>query len=667
MLVPVLALLTLLQQPQATPPAVARVAVSPANPTVVAGDSLRLSAQALDAQGQPISGVRILFAAANMGSFEGSVDTSGLVRGGAMGNLPVTAVALVPGGRPVTQRIELRIVPGPAAKVAVTPARSKLLVGQRLRLVGSSYSAAGDRRDDRLAWTTSAAGIAQVSGAGVVTAIAPGRATITARVGSAAQAIPVEVVSANVSSIAVTPAATTGRTGDVIRFRALVRDRAGREITGLTPTWLVSPGMGAIDDGGAFVGNNAGTYQVTASFGSRSADATVTLNARDVGRSVKLVGKVVRSAFATSEVWIHPNGRVAYLGTTFGADRVYAIDISNPANPTIVDSIIINARVINDMMTTPDGNYMVITREGADNRKNGIVIADTRDPLHPKALSEFTEGVTAGVHSAFVHRQEKYGTHVYLTNDGTGALHVIDINDPAHPKEVAQWRPKQIAAGVMLHDVDVQNGLVYASWWNDGLIILDVGNGIKGGTPDKPVMVSQFKYNLDSLYRRAELDGGPGFIRGTHTAWRHKNYVFIADEVFGNEAAVKLFSGGISRAFGRLQVIDVSDIANPRSVAWYEPEYGGVHNVWALGDTLYIGAYNAGFKAFDVSGELRGDLSAQGRLIGDFMPADPKGKTPNSTMTWGVVVNPKDGLAYVNDFNSGLYVLRLEPKQNVVP
>jgi hypothetical protein len=36
-------------------------------------------------------------------------------------------------------------------------------------------------------------------------------------------------------------------------------------------------------------------------------------------------------------------------------------------------------------------------------------------------------------------------------------------------------------------------------------------------------------------------------------------------------------------------------------------------------------------------------------------------------MTWGVVVNPKDGLAYVNDFNSGLYVLRLEPKHPVVP
>jgi hypothetical protein len=36
---------------------------------------------------------------------------------------------------------------------------------------------------------------------------------------------------------------------------------------------------------------------------------------------------------------------------------------------------------------------------------------------------------------------------------------------------------------VMLHDVDVQDGLLYGSWWNDGLVILDVGNGIKVSAP----------------------------------------------------------------------------------------------------------------------------------------------------------------------------------------
>jgi hypothetical protein len=232
---------------------------------------------------------------------------------------------------------------------------------------------------------------------------------------------------------------------------------------------------------------------------------------------------------------------------------------------------------------------------------------------------------------------------------------------------VARWKPKQAATGVMLHDIDVQDGLVYASWWNDGLVILDVGNGVRGGTPSKPVLVSQLKYDLDSLYRKVEQDGGTGFVRGTHTAWRHKNYVFIADEVFGNSALQSLYTWAPSRAYGRLHVVDVADVTRPRIVAWYEPEYGGVHNIWVAGDTLYMGAYNAGFKAFDVSGELRGDLLQQGRQIAEFMPMDPNAKVPNAPMTWGVVVNPKDGLAYVNDFNSGLYIIRLEPKQRIVP
>jgi hypothetical protein len=663
MYVPILALAALMQQPSPQPTPVARIVITPANPTVVAGDSLRLQAQALDASGRPVP-ARIVFNLTGP-SFEGTVDTAGMVRGGTVGDLSIAAVAIQP--PPIVHRFVVRIVPGPAARIAVSPATVKLLPGQRLTLTASSYSAGGDRRDDRIAWSSSAPRVADVTQGGVVSATAAGRATITARVGGITRAVPVEVVPVTNASVAISPPSTTGRTGDVIRFRAIVKDPAGREISGLTPTWYLSPGEALIDEGGAFVGNRAGTYRVTVAFGARTAEATVTLAPRDAGRSVKVVGKLLRSAFPTSEVWLHPNGRVAYLGTHLGGDRVYAIDITDPASPRVVDSIVVNARVINDIMTTPDGNYTVITREGADNRKNGIVIADTRDPLHPTALSEFTEGVTSGVHSAFVHQQPKYGTHVYLTNDGTGALHIVDINDPAKPREVAQWKPRQTTAGISLHDIDVQNGLVYASWWNDGLIILDVGNGVKGGTPDKPVLVSQFKYNLDSLYSRVALEGGPGFIRGTHTAWRHRNYVFIADEVFGNNEIQALFSGKPSRAHGRLQVIDVSDVQNPRSVAWYEPEYGGVHNVWVLGDTLYIGAYNAGFKAFDVSGELRGDLYAQGRLIGDYLPADPQGKIPNSPMTWGVVVNPKDGLAYVNDFNSGLWVLRLEPKQRVVP
>ena len=185
-------------------------------------------------------------------------------------------------------------------------------------------------------------------------------------------------------------------------------------------------------------------------------------------------------------------------------------------------------------MTDEAGKVMVFTREGASDRKNGIVIATLDDPLHPKVVAEFTEGVTAGVHSAFIYTQPKYGTHVYLTNDGTGAIHV-DRHQRSGASQAGRacGRRRGRTRGAYLHDIDVQDGMLYASYWHDGLVILDVGKGIKGGSPSNPELVSQYKYDLDSLYRQVAENGGPGFIRGTHTAWRHGNYVFVGDEVFG--------------------------------------------------------------------------------------------------------------------------------------
>ena len=661
---PALALAGALSVSASAQQTVARINVTPAAPRMTAGDTLRLKAEALDAAGRPVAGVTIRFQQAGA-QFEGTVDENGLVSAGAVSTIPVAVTAIVQGERPVIKRVEVTVLPGPAATIVLEVRPAKLLAGQTLQMRALVFSRAGDLRGDAVSWSSSASAVVRAGTDGTLTAVAPGRAVITASAGAARETLTLDVVAANVGTVSISPAAPHARTGDVIRFRLTVKDASGAEVHGLTPTWAFAPGQGAIDGDGAFVGYDAGTYTVTAHVGPRAVQTTVTLTARDVRRPAKVVGSVIRTTFPTSEVWVHPNGRVAYLGTHLGGDRVYVLDVADPARPAIVDSVIVNARVINDVMTSEDGRVLVITREGADNRKNGIVVCTLDDPLHPKPVGEFTEGVTAGVHSAYVYTQPGFGRHVYLTNDGTGALHVVDINDPAHPKQVAVWKTPRTEAGRMLHDIDVRDGLLYASYWNDGLVILDIGKGLKGGSPSNPQLVSQFKYDLNALYRQVEAVDGPGYIRGTHTAWRHDKYVFLADEVFALSDGERLFNKQPARAYGRLQVVDVSDVFHPKSVAFYEPEYGGVHNVWVAGDTLYMGAYNAGFRAFDISGELRGDLRAQQREIAHVNPTDPKGFIPNSTFTWGVVV--KNGLAYVNDFNTGLFIVRIEPRAVVVP
>jgi len=644
-----------------TPSPIARLEVLPGTSLQIpAGDSLQLAARAYDASGNPVPDVTYRYFGAG-GRFEGTVDSTGKVRSGSTGTLAVSVIARVPGTKPVVERVEVQMVPGPAVRVAVAPAVGKLVVGQRLRLSGASYSRAGDERGDKLAWKSSAPGVVSVSEYGVLTAIATGRATITASAGAASATLPVEVVANTIARVELSPARKEARTGDVIAFSVTARDARGKEIRGLTPTWTFAPGRGELTSDGAFVGYEAGDYFVTASFGVASAEAAVTLRARDVRRPAEVVGRLPRTRFTTEEVWVMPDGKHAFLGSGSGGDVLYAIDISDPAAPTVTDSIVVNTRRVNDVMSTPDGKYIVFTREGASDRKNGIVIASTEDPAHPKVIAEFTEGVTSGVHSAFVYRQEKYGTNIFLTNDGTGAMHVINIDDPYHPRELAQWRTDRPDAGRTLHDIDVQDGLAYLSYWNDGLVVLDVGNGMKGGSPSNPVLVTQYKYDLNALYADVEAVGGPGFIRGTHTAWRHKDYVFIADEVFPASGVKGAKDASAFRAYGRLQVLDVSDLTHPKSVAWYEPEFGGVHNVWVAGDTLYMGAYNGGFRAFDVSGRLQGDLRAQGREMVHVNTADLDGNAKNMAMTWGVVV--KDGLAYVNDMLNGLWVIRMQPRR----
>jgi hypothetical protein len=628
---------------------------------MTAGDTLRLYAQALDSAGKPVENARIRFQSAG-GRFEGRVDSTGLVMSGSTGTIPVSVIASVTGTRPAVQRVEVKMLPGAAARLVIAPRVTRLVAGQHFRLTATPYTAAGDQRaGDQLTWRSSAPAVARVDRNGMVSGVAAGRATITVSTGSARETLPVQVVANTITSLELTPSTVNARQGDVVHFTLVAKNARGAVISGLTPTWSFTPGEGSIDPDGSFVGYNDGPYTVTATLGTRTAEAVVNLAARDVRRPLTVVGRLPRSLFTTEEVWIHPDGKHAYLGTGSGGDRMYAIDISDPSKPVVTDSIVANTRRVNDIMTTPDGKFMVFTREGASDRKNGIVIASLEDPAHPKPIAEFTDGVNGGVHSAFIFRQEKYGTFIFLTNDGTGAMHVIDINDPFHPKEVAQWRTARADAGRTLHDIDVQDGLAYLSYWNDGLVILDVGNGVKGGSPSNPQLVSQFKYDLNRLYRDVEDDGGPGFIRGTHTAWRHNNYVFIADEVFPASGVKGAKDASAGRAYGNLQVVDVSDLEHPRSVAWYKPEFGGVHNVWVAGDTLYMGVYNGGFHAFDVSGELRGDLRAQHREIGALNTADMDGFVKNSAMTWGVVVH--DGLAYVNDMYNGLWIVRIEPKK----
>src|SRR5918997_3658447 len=193
------ALLLVQQQPVTAASPIARVVVTPSSRSVVVGDTLRLRAQPVDAQGRPVSGAVIRFFPSSP-SFEATVDTTGAVIAGAPGTYPVAAVATVPGSRPTVERFTVSLLPGPTARIDVTPEVRRMLAGQRLPLTVQALAPTGHVRDDRIVWRTSAPGVVRVAD-GVLTAVAPGRDTVTASAGTANRAMEIEVLSADVSSV----------------------------------------------------------------------------------------------------------------------------------------------------------------------------------------------------------------------------------------------------------------------------------------------------------------------------------------------------------------------------------------------------------------------------------------------------------------------------------
>jgi uncharacterized protein YjdB len=643
------------EAPPSTSVAPASVEISPNTLDAHVGEKIKFSAAAKDAAGNPIDEKPSVWFAAPFDL--AGADESGEVTFHAPGVVTVGAVIAGKTGYATVNVGNPKI-----ASLEIAPPANPIVAGGAEKLAVIARTSNGNPRTDAvIAWTSEKPAIASVDAAGLVTGLAPGSVTVKATSEGASGTVTFQVVRDAVRKLTVNPASAEARTGDVVHFSATGLDGGGGHLKDPPVRWsLSSGGSAAVYPDGAFVAEKAGTYVVMANSGQHSAAASVVVRPRNVEREVEVVAHVPMPDLQMSEEWII--GHHAYLATV--ADKVFVYDIADPANPKLLDTLKVDARIINDISTTPDEKIGVFTREGASNRKNGIVFLDTSDASHLKVLSEYTATVSGGVHSAYID-----GHYVYLTDDATGSLRIIDFQDPKHPKEVARWEAQNptvvsintkhgsMTSGRYLHDLQVKDGLAYLAYWRDGLIILDVGNGMAGGSPENPKLVSQYHFNHYELY-------GDGWLAGTHSVFRYKNYLFVGDEVF--PAIFELDDRDRIPVRAICHVMDVSDIKHPREVAQYEVPEGGSHNFWAANDMLYEGYYSGGARVLDISGELRGDLYRQGREIARFWTGDAKGFRPNLPFTWGgqpcsvTCDSPLlNSLIYFNDIHSGLWITKL--------
>ena len=251
---------------------VASVTVSPSAATVLVGGTQQLTATPLDANGNPLSGRTITWTTSAPGV--ATVDANGLVSAVATGSATITATSE---GKSGTAAITVSSTP--VASVAVSPASATLIVGATQQLTATPLDANGNPLSGRtISWTTSALGVATVDANGLVTAVAPGSATITATSEGKSGTSAITVNPVPVASVAVSPASATLIVGATLQLTATPLDANGNPLSGRAVSWTTSaPGVATVDANGLVTAVATGSATITATSEGKSGTSAITV------------------------------------------------------------------------------------------------------------------------------------------------------------------------------------------------------------------------------------------------------------------------------------------------------------------------------------------------------------------------------------------------------
>ena len=645
---------------------VTRLGTSSTTLVVKSGESAPLTITAYDANGGVVeTPIRMT------GARDGVRIEDGLVFGLAAGEYEIFASLALPtdaGRAPLQITIPVTVEWPSISRVEIASTHAQVFPGTTMLHTVTAFHADGTRRPGpEVRWSSGTTSVATVDRYGYVTGVSEGSVTITASVEDVSANVAYTIVSFPAASLEIVGGLEEIRTGDVQEFELQATGPSGQTLSDIPVTWtlafrgaegIIAPSAPGQIDEGRMVADVPGIYTVMASAGGLSTTRRFTVTQRDVVQQVNVVGQGRQTTHYTSDLWIFEgvDGRdYALTGARQAQSHAFVWDVTNPANIFKTDSIQVDARSLNDVKTSPDGRYGVISREGASSRRNGIVILDLANPAHPTIASVYDEGLTGGVHNVFA-----MDDYLFALSGGDKYI-ILDVRDINNPTYVSEYdHPNS-----RIHDVWVKDGIAYSAEWGTGIVMVDVGNGRWGGSIERPKLITSYKLPSDA----------------THAVFPYtsqstgKQLLFVGDEITnrrgkawqGNGPDVRMAfdpetgRGGYPRVTsGYIQVLDLTDPENPEMIARYEVTEFGTHNIWVEDDILYQAYYEGGMRLVDVSGELMGNLYTQGREIAVHKANDPQAWIANAPAAWGVI--PYKGHVFFSDISSGLWSVKLEPK-----
>ena len=254
-------------------PRPATVRVTPATSELAALDSsAQLSAEVFDQNGQTMAAAEVSWSSSD--AAVAPVDGSGLVTAVGNGVAIITATAGA-----VSESVTVSVAQT-VSSVIVSPGAETMVVGEALPVSGEAVDANGHAiAEAEFAWASSDMSVVRVDGSGLVVAVAPGGAEITASSAGVTGRTALSVVAPVPTAVTVSPETVAfPALGQARQLSAEVFDQNGQTMAAAEVSWSSSDAAVAPVDGSGLVtavGN--GVAIITATAGAVSESVTVSV------------------------------------------------------------------------------------------------------------------------------------------------------------------------------------------------------------------------------------------------------------------------------------------------------------------------------------------------------------------------------------------------------
>jgi uncharacterized protein YjdB len=258
-----------------TAPSIVSITVTPDDLTLGIGINLQFTATANYSDGSS----QDLSSGVTWSSSSPSVTTisnSGLATTVAAGSTTITATVGT-----FSDTSTVTIVPAHLVSIAVSPATPSIALGTTLQFTAvGSFDDGSTQLLTSLTWSSSSTSVTSIDATGFASSTGTGIVTITAMSGGVSGTSSLTVTSANLVSIAVTPANSSMAVGTTKQFTAIgaFSDSSTQDITS-TVTWTSSSAASATINAQGIVSSvAAGSTTIKATFGSVSGSTPLTIS-----------------------------------------------------------------------------------------------------------------------------------------------------------------------------------------------------------------------------------------------------------------------------------------------------------------------------------------------------------------------------------------------------